>query len=101
MCTLLQSTFVGSHGLLKKRNNLQQNLEELQKSMGINYATALKKVDLVFQLKNSRKMGLIVYATQLRFVTLVHLPFSVGSFDLFVASLLFTKVTSCCVKRRN
>ena len=28
-------------GLLKKRNNLQQNLEELQKSMRINYATSL------------------------------------------------------------
>ena len=38
------------HGLLEKRNNLQQNLEELQKSMGINYATTLTKVSLVFQL---------------------------------------------------
>ena len=36
------------HGLLKKRNNLKQNLEELQKSKGINYTTTLKKVGLVF-----------------------------------------------------
>ena len=41
------------HGLLEKRNNLQQNLEELQKSMKINYATNLKKVGLVFPPKNS------------------------------------------------
>ena len=41
------------HVLLKKRNNLQENLEELQKSMRINYATSLKKVGLVFQPKNS------------------------------------------------
>ena len=35
------------HGLLKKINDLQQILEEeLQKSMGINYATTLKKVYL-------------------------------------------------------
>ena len=31
------------------------------------------------------------------FVTFVHLPFSVGSLDLFVASLVFMKDTSCCV----
>ena len=41
------------HGLLKKRINLQQNLEELQKSMRLNYATSLKKAGLVFQLKHS------------------------------------------------
>ena len=38
------------HGVLKKRSNLQQNL---QKSMRINYATCLKEVGLVFQPKNS------------------------------------------------
>ena len=37
----------------------------------------------------------------LLFVTYVHLPFSVGSLDLFVASLVFMKGTSCCVLRRN
>ena len=37
----------------------------------------------------------------LRFVTYVHLPFSVGSLVLFVASLVFMKGTSCCVLRRN
>ena len=37
----------------------------------------------------------------LRFVTNVLLPFSVGSLDLFVASLVFMKGTSCCVLRRN
>ena len=51
------------HGLHKKRNNLQQNLDELQKSMGINYVTTLKKVGLVFQLKKSCKMGLTAYTT--------------------------------------
>ena len=35
------------------------------------------------------------------FVTFVHLLFSVGSLDLFVASLVFMKGTSCCVLRRN
>jgi len=40
------------HGLLKKRNNLQQNLDELQTPMRIDYATSLKKVGLVFQSKN-------------------------------------------------
>jgi len=35
------------HGVLKKRSNLQQNLER------INYATCLKEVGLVFQPKNS------------------------------------------------
>ena len=35
------------------------------------------------------------------FVTFVHFSFSVGSLDLFVASLVFMKGTSCCVKRRN
>ena len=33
----------------------------------------------------------------LQFVTFVHLTFSVGSLDLFVASLVFMKGTSCCV----
>ena len=37
----------------------------------------------------------------LRFVTYVHLPFSVGSLDFFVASLVFMKGTSSCVIRRN
>ena len=37
----------------------------------------------------------------LRFVTLVHLTFSVGSPDLFVASLVFMKGSSCYVIRRN
>ena len=37
----------------------------------------------------------------LRFVTYVHFPFSVGSFDFFVASLVFLKGTSSCVIRRN
>ena len=37
----------------------------------------------------------------LRFVTFVHLPFSVGSLNLFVTSLVFMKGTSCCVIRRN
>ena len=35
------------------------------------------------------------------FVTFVHLPFSVRSFDLFVASLVFMKGTSCCVIKIN
>ena len=35
----------------------------------------------------------------LRFVTNVHLLFSVGSLDLFVASLVFMKGISCCVLR--
>ena len=38
---------------------------------------------------------------KLRFVTFVHLPFSVRSLDLFVASLVFMKGTSCCVIKRN
>ena len=33
----------------------------------------------------------------LRFVTYVHWLFYVGSLDLFVASLVFMKGTSCCV----
>ena len=33
----------------------------------------------------------------LQFLTFVHLPFSVGSLDLYVASLVFMKGTSCCV----
>ena len=37
----------------------------------------------------------------LRFVALVHLPFSFRSFDLFVASLLFMKGISYCVIRRK
>ena len=37
----------------------------------------------------------------LRFVTFVHLPFFVRSLDLFVASLVFMKGTSCCVIKRN
>ena len=35
------------HGVLKKRSNLQQHLENLQKSMIINYITCLKEVGLV------------------------------------------------------
>ena len=34
-----------------------------------------------------------------RFVPFVHLPFSVQLLDLFVASLVFVKGTSCCVTR--
>ena len=45
------------HGLLKKGNNLQQNLKELQKIYGN------QKVGLVFLLKNSGKMGLTAYTT--------------------------------------
>ena len=36
-----------------------------------------------------------------RFVTFVHLPFSVRSVDLFADSLMFMKGTSCCVTQRN
>ena len=37
----------------------------------------------------------------LRFVTYVHLPFSVGSLEFFVASLVVMKGTSSCAIRRN
>ena len=37
----------------------------------------------------------------LLFATYVHLPFSFGSLDLFVASLVFIKGSSCCVLTRN
>ena len=37
----------------------------------------------------------------LRFVTYVHLPFSVGSLDFLVASLVFMKGTPSCVIRKN
>ena len=37
----------------------------------------------------------------LRFVALVHLPFSFRSLDLFVASLLFMTGTSYCVVTRR
>ena len=37
----------------------------------------------------------------LRFVTFVHLPFSVRSIDLFSDSLVFMKGTLCCVIQRN
>ena len=48
------------------------------------------------------KMGLTSLQTRLlRYVTFLHLPFSVGSLDLFVASLVFMKGTSRCVIRRN
>lgn len=39
------------HSLLKKRQNLQQNLAELEKSLRINYAASLEKLGLVFQPK--------------------------------------------------
>jgi len=45
------------HGVLKKRSDLQQNLENLQKSMITNYITCLKEVGLVFQLKISLEGG--------------------------------------------
>ena len=35
------SEYFVCHGVLKKRSNLQQNLENLQKSLRINYATGL------------------------------------------------------------
>ena len=82
------------HGLLKKRNNLQQNLEELQKSMGT------RKLALFSCWKIRVKWGWQP-TRLLRFVTFVHLPFSFRSLDLFVASLLFMKGASCCVIRRN
>ena len=47
------------------------------------------------------KMGLTSLHWFQRFVTFVHLPFSVRSLDPYVASLLFMKDTSCCVVRRN
>ena len=34
-------------------------------------------------------------------MTLVHLPFSVRSLDLFVALLVFMKRASCCVIKRS
>ena len=34
-------------------------------------------------------------------MTFVHLPFSVGSLNILVASLVFMKGCSCCVIRRN
>ena len=44
----------------------------------------------------------ILYNTRiLRFVTFIHLPFSVRSVDHFVASLVFMKGTSCCILRSN
>ena len=79
---------VGSVMVCSKRNNLQQNLEVLQKSMGINCPTTCWKICV--------KSGW--QPTQLlRFVTFVHLLFSFRSLNLFVASLLFMKCTSFCV----
>ena len=46
------------HGVLKKRGKLHQNVENLQKSLRINYATCLKEVGLVFQPKNSLEFEL-------------------------------------------
>ena len=54
--------------------------------------------------------GLIIFKMQnevdkptrlLRFVALVHLPFSFRSLDLFVASLLFMTGTSYCFATRR
>ena len=45
-------------------------------------------------------MGLTAYTRLLRFVTFVHLPFSFRSLDLLVASLLFMKGASSCVKKK-
>ena len=53
---------------------------------------------LLFQLVQN---GIDQRTRLLRFVTFVHLPFSVRSLDLFAASLVFMKGTSCCVIRRN
>ena len=49
------------------------------------------------------KMGLtIAYTTSMvHDINFVHSPFSVGSLDLFVASFVFMKGTSCSVMRRN
>ena len=79
------------HGLLKKTNNLQQNLEELQKSMGT------RKLALFSCWKIRVKWGWQP-TRLLRFVTFFHLPFSFWSLYLFVASLLFMKGASCCVE---
>ena len=50
-----------------------------------------------FEMQN----GIDQPAQLLQFLTFVHLLFSVGSLDLYVASLVFMKGTSCCVIRRN
>ena len=39
--------------------------------------------------------------TNSRFVTFIHLPFSVRSLDHSVASLVFMKNNSCCILRSN
>ena len=79
------------HGLLKKRNNLQQNLRELQNSMGINYVTTLKKVGLVFQLKKSCKMELPAFTpSTVRGICSFAVFFSV--FRPSVASFLFLEL---------
>ena len=49
----------------------------------------------------SRKMGLTGQTQLLLLVAFVHLPFSLRSLDLFVASLLFIKGASYCVVRRK
>ena len=82
------------HGLLKKRNNLQQNLEELQKSMGT-------RTLALFSCWKIRVKWVWQPTRLLRFVTFVHLPFSFRSLDLLVASLLFMKGASSCVIKRN
>ena len=47
------------------------------------------------------KMGLTGLHDSYWFVAFVHLPFSLRSLDLFVASLLFMKGASYCVVRRK
>lgn len=88
------------HGLLKKRNNLQVNLDELQTSMRINYATSLKKVGLVFQPKNSFK-GVNISSTRPQLKG--HSSFSIvndESLHVPSYSVLFSPLLSSTPKKR-
>ena len=84
-------------GLLKKINDLQQILEELQKSMGINYATTLKKVRLgkfVDGLQDSH--GALCICSFAVFFS-VSRPFCRFT-RVYEGHFMLMKGTSCCVK---
>ena len=62
-------------------------------------SVTLKGMETIRRIQWDWKFGNIFAIDRLlRFVTLVHLPFSVGSLDLFIISLVFTKGTSCLSK---
>ena len=99
MCTLYQSTFVGTKMVSSRREIICSRTWKNYQNQWESTTQQLWRKLALFSGWNSRKMRFTTYRTP-TVRGIVHLPFSFRALDLFVASPLFIKGTMLCYKEK-